>query len=87
VNRNSERDAIAEDVDAAITFGVFLASFLIGCAALALYFNGFTVSGISLGVVALIVPTFQLSVMHGGGSAAPGKQVPNEYIDRSACAI
>ncbi len=54
MNRNRERDAIAEDVDAAITVGVFLTSFLVGCAALALYLNGFTVSGISLGVVALI---------------------------------
>jgi len=54
VNHNRERDAISEDVDTAITVGVFLASFLIGCAALALYLKGFTVSGISLGVVALI---------------------------------
>ncbi len=60
MDRDRERETIAEDIDGAITFWVFLLSFLLGIAALVLYQSGQPEAGIALGVVSFIgasIPT------------------------------
>jgi len=67
MNQHPERQANPDDIDAAITIWVFLASLLLAVAALVLYQSGYPVVGVVLGVVSFIganIPTVGYSWWH-----------------------
>ena len=54
MNRARERQAIADDIDGALTVGVLLVCILGGIAAFALYDNGYVTWAWGLGAVSLV---------------------------------